>query len=38
MLIDEADIYLEKRATSDLSRNSLVSSKQHFSVQIRAQS
>ncbi|KAG6356461.1 hypothetical protein INS49_015849 [Diaporthe citri] len=25
MLIDEADIYLEKRATSDLSRNSLVS-------------
>lgn len=29
MLIDEADIYLEKRATSDLSRNSLVSSKRH---------
>lgn len=33
MLIDEADVYLEKRATSDLSRNSLVSSKRHFPVE-----
>jgi hypothetical protein len=37
MLIDEADIYLEKRATSDLSRNSLVSSKKHLPVEIKAQ-
>lgn len=32
MLIDEADVYLEKRATSDLSRNSLVSSKRYISI------
>ena len=36
MLIDEADVYLEKRATSDLSRNSLVSSKRYFSILIEA--
>ena len=30
MLLDEADVFLEKRATSDLERNSLVSSELEF--------
>lgn len=38
MLIDEADVYLEKRATSDLSRNSLVSSKTDLSFKTEDQS
>jgi hypothetical protein len=29
MLIDEADVYLEKRVLSDLQRNSLVSGESH---------
>lgn len=31
LLIDEADIYMERRETQDLSRNSLVSGEHHFS-------
>lgn len=35
VLLDEADVYLEKRGTSDLKRNSIVSGKRHVHRPVR---
>lgn len=37
MLLDEADVFLEKRAPQDLQRNSLVSSKSHLNFIVSTQ-
>ncbi len=35
LLIDEADVFMERRSTADLSRNSLVAGKQPFFCRIQ---
>lgn len=32
LLIDEADVFMERRSSSDLTRNSLVAGKLHFFI------
>jgi hypothetical protein len=32
LLIDEADVFMERRSSSDLTRNSLVAGKAHFCI------